>query len=296
MYYMQLKGLGPAAWDEIVKALEFLEDIFNDCVGLLTTSPEDFHNGDIWAIIKEIYGVLGTIGTALLVLFFVAGAIKTCGSIAELKRPEAAVRMFIRCAIAKALVDNSLDVVKYIISVVQSIISDIFAYMPSPQTVPSFAYSPDAPVTYLSLDPGDFADDFAALAPLDAIPVYLVCLISHIVLVVIALIIVLTVYGRFFRIFMYVAISPLPLATIAGQPTESIGFHFLKSFVGVCLQGAIITLAFIIFSVFIKDIPELKSIEISDIWEYVTQLIFCMLILLGVVKGSDRITHEMLGL
>ena len=58
MYYMQLKGLGPAAWDEIVKALEFLEDIFNDCVGLLTTSPEDFHNGDIWAIIKEIYGVL----------------------------------------------------------------------------------------------------------------------------------------------------------------------------------------------------------------------------------------------
>lgn len=289
-------GLGSAAWDEIDKALRFLEDIFNECVALLTTSPEKFHGGDIWAIINEIYGVLGTIGTALLVLFFAAGAIKTLGTISEVRRPEAAARLFIRFAIAKAFVDNSKDIVVNVITVVQEIISKVYSAGLSSWTAPAWSLQAGTTELYLDLYSNDLADDFAAVEFWESIPLYLVCLISHLVLVVIALIIVLTVYGRFFKIFMYVAISPIPLASLAGQPTESIGRHFLKSFVGVCMQGVIIALAFIIFSVFIKDIPELESIEISDVWEYVTQLVFCMLILLGVVKGSDKITHEMLAL
>ena len=56
---------------------------------------------------------------------------------------------------------------------------------------------------------------------------------------VLSFIIILTVYGRFFRLYLYTAIAPVPLATFAGQPTQSIGASFLKSYAGVCLEGAI---------------------------------------------------------
>lgn len=31
--------------------------------------------------------------------------------------------------------------------------------------------------------------------------------------------IILTVYGRFFKLYMYTAIAPIPLSTFAGRPT-----------------------------------------------------------------------------
>ena len=52
-----------------------------------------------------IYGALQAIGYGLLVLFFAAGVVKTCGSFAEVRRPEQALKLFVRFALAKAAVD-----------------------------------------------------------------------------------------------------------------------------------------------------------------------------------------------
>ena len=68
---------------------------------LITQSPEEFKGGAIWDVILNIHGALQAIGYALLVLFFLVGMIKTCGSFSETKRPETAFRLFIRFAIAK---------------------------------------------------------------------------------------------------------------------------------------------------------------------------------------------------
>ena len=70
---------------------------------LVTQSPEDFKGGTIWSVIVNIHGAVKAIGLALLVLFFVVGVMKTCGSFAELKKPEHAIKLFVRFAIAKAL-------------------------------------------------------------------------------------------------------------------------------------------------------------------------------------------------
>ena len=66
---------------------------------LLTESPEDFRGGGIWEIIQDIHGALMAIGLALLVLFFVVGVVKTCGSFTEVKKPEHAVKLFVRFAL-----------------------------------------------------------------------------------------------------------------------------------------------------------------------------------------------------
>ena len=278
--------MGLAAWYELYQGLQYLGEKLAEMWNLLTTSPEAFKDGAIWGVISSINGVLGAIGTALLVLFFTIGVIKTCGSFAELKKPETAVRVFIRFCVAKWLIDNCLSILVNFVTIIQSIISDVTSTS-SIGTALEFAI------------PSDVQSTFEGIGILDgAIPVWAVCFISHLAMIVIAIILLLTVYGRFFRIYMYTAIAPIPLSTLAGQPTENIARSFLKSYAGVCLQGVVIVLACIIFTAFAATSPEMDTTlePLEMVWKYVSDLIFNLLILLGLVKGSDRIIHDMMGL
>ncbi|MBP3810785.1 MAG: hypothetical protein IKP14_08430 [Clostridiales bacterium] len=278
--------MGLAAWYELYQGLEYLGDMLAEMWALLTTSPQAFKDGAIWGIITSINGVLGAIGTALLVLFFTVGVIKTCGSFAELKKPETAVKVFIRFIIAKWLIDNCLSILVNFVTIVQSIITSVTSAS-SIGTALEFAI------------PSDVQTTFEGIGILDgAIPVWAVCFISHLAMIVISIVLLLTVYGRFFRIYMYTAIAPIPLSTMAGQPTENIARSFLKSYAGVCLQGVVIVLACVIFTAFAGSMPEMDTSAepLEMVWKYVSGLIFNMLILLGLVKGSDRIIHDMMGL
>ena len=131
----------------------------------------------------------------------------------------------------------------------------------------------------------------------ESIPLWAVTLIGSLFVTILAFIMILTVYGRFFKIYMYAAISPIPLATFAGENTQNVGKQFLKSFCGVLLEGGIIILACIIFSVFASQpsIPSGMS-PVNIVWKYVGELCFNMLVLVGSVKMSDRIVKEMMGL
>ena len=278
--------MGTAAWYELYQGLEYLGNMLDKMWAILTTSPQNFKGGTIWSIITTINGVLGAIGTALLVLFFTVGVIKTCGSFAELKRPETAVKAFIRFAIAKALIDNGLNLMVNFVTIVQSIIKKITASS-SIGTALEFSI------------PSTVQSKFESIGILDgAIPVWAVCFIAHIAFIVIAIVLLLTVYGRFFRIYMYTAIAPIPLATMAGQPTEGIAKSFLKSYAGVCMQGVVIVLACIIFTAYAGSMPQIDPSKdaIAMVWTYVTEVLFNLLVLLGLVKGSDRIIHDMMGL
>ncbi len=278
--------MGTAAWYELMQGLEYLGDMLDKMWAILTTSPQTFKGGTIWSIISTINGVLGAIGTALLVLFFTVGVIKTCGSFAELRKPETAVKVFIRFAIAKALVDNCLSLLVDFVTIVQGIISKVTASS-SIGTALEFTI------------PSEVQSTFEGIGILDgAIPIWAVCFIAHLAFIVIGLVLLLTVYGRFFRIYMYAAIAPIPLSTMAGQPTENIAKSFLKSFAGVCLQGVVIVLACVIFTAYAASMPQMNTSyePLKMVWIYVTEVVFNMLVLVGLVKGSDRIIHDMMGL
>ena len=278
--------MGTAAWYELYQGLEYLGNMLDKMWSILTTSPQNFKGGGIWSIITTINGVLGAIGTALLVLFFTVGVVKTCGSFAELKRPETAVKVFVRFVIAKALIDNGLTLMVDFVTIVQSVISKITA---SSSIGTAFEFT----------IPSDVQASFESVGILDgAIPIWAVCFIAHIAFMVIGIVLLLTVYGRFFRIYMYTAIAPIPLATMAGQPTENIAKSFLKSYAGVCMQGVVIVLACIIFTAYAASMPNMDTSldPLRMVWVYVGEVVFNMLVLVGLVKGSDRIIHDMMGL
>lgn len=97
---------------------------------------------------------------------------------------------------------------------------------------------------------------------------------------------------------LYTALAPIPLSTFAGEPSQNVGKNFLRSYVGVCLEGAIIALACIIFSVMATSPPAVDPnvSAVTAVWSYVGELIFNLLVLVGAVRMSDRIVKEILGL
>lgn len=234
---------------------------------------------------QTVHGALQAIALALLVLFFAAGVVKTCGSFAELKKPEHALKLFVRFAIAKALITHGMELMLAILSIVQGVISTIMnaAGFGTPDTI-----TMPAEMVSIIEDMGFF----------ESIPVWAVTLIGSLIVWVLSFIMILSVYGRFFKLYMYTAISPIPLSSFAGEPFQNIGKSFLKSYAAVLLEGAVIVLACIIFSVFASSPPAIDITEpaATVVWTYLGELIFNMLVLVGCVKMSDRVVREMLGL
>ena len=123
-------------------------------------------------------------------------------------------------------------------------------------------------------------------------------MIGGLFITVLSFIMIMSVYGRFFRLFLYTAIAPIPLSSFAGEPSQNIGRSFLKSYAAVCLEGAIVILACIIFSLFASSPPVVdpNAAAVTMVWSYIGELIFNMLVLVGAVKMSDRVVREMMGL
>ena len=132
----------------------------------------------------------------------------------------------------------------------------------------------------------------------ESIPLWAVTLIGGLFITVLSFIMIMSVYGRFFRLYLYTAIAPIPLSSFAGEPSQNIGRSFLKSYAAVCLEGAIVVLACIIFSLFASSPPVVDSdaAAVTMVWSYIGELIFNMLVLVGAVKMSDRVVREMMGL
>ena len=267
------------------KSLSTWNDKLAEVWKLLTQSPEDFKGGAIWKVITNIHGALMAIGLALLVLFFVVGVVKTCGSFAEVKKPEHALKLFIRFAIAKGVVTYGLELMMALFEIVQGMVSTIM----KASGIGSF--------DKITL-PKEMVSAIEDCGYFESIPLWAVTLIGSLFITVLSFIIIMSVYARFFKIYMYTAIAPVPLAAFAGQPTEQIGKSFIKSYAAVCLEGAIILLACIIFSVFAASPPALDTDAAPAVmvWGYVGELIFNMLVLVGTVKMADRIVKEMMGL
>jgi hypothetical protein len=267
------------------KALNVWNDKLSEIWQLVTQSPQDFRGGAIWAVVENVHGVLLAIGYALLVLFFAMGVVKTCASFAEIKKPEHAAKLFVRFALAKGAITYGLELMLAMLSIIQGIVSSIMnaAGFGSPQTT----VLPSEIVTAIE-DCGFF----------ESIPLWAITLIGGLFIWVLSFVMILSVYGRFFKMYLYVALAPIPLSTFAGEPSQNIGKSFLKSYAAVCMEGAIIVLACMIFSVFASSPPtvDADAAAASMVWSYIGECVFNMLILVGTVKMADRVVHEMMGL
>lgn len=252
---------------------------------LLTTSPQEFKGGSIWNVMVTINGAVQAIGLALLVLFFVVGVVRTCGSFTEVKKPEHALKLFIRFAIAKGVITYGLELMLALFNIVQGTISTIMTSAgfgtPNQTTLPS-----------------EMITTIEECGFFESIPLWAVTLIGGLFITVLSFIMIMTVYGRFFKLYMYTALAPIPLSTFAGEPSQNVGKSFIKSYCAVLLEGAVIVLACIIFSLFASTPPVVNpdAAAVTQVWAYIGELVFNMLVLVGAVKMSDRIIREMMGL
>ena len=272
--------------DNLNNALQTWNNKLSEIWSLVTQSPETFKGGGIWRVIVDINGALQAVGLALLVLFFVAGVVKTAGSLTEIKRPEQALKLFIRFAIAKGVVTYGMDLMLALFKISQGIITTAASRMTNIN---------DQQI----LLPAEITERIREVGFLESVPLWIVTLLGSLFITILSFVMIMTVYGRFFKIYMYTAIAPIPLSTFAGEATSTIGVSFLKSYAGVCLEGVIIVLATIIFSVFATSPPanfdsSLSAVQV--VWNYIGELIFNLLILVGAIKMSDRIVKEMMGL
>ncbi|WP_279139132.1 hypothetical protein [Faecalicoccus pleomorphus] len=271
--------------DNLTSALNTWNEKLAEIWMLLTQSPETFKGGDIWNIIVKIHGSLQAIGLSLLVLFFLWGLIRTCTNWQDIKRPEHAFKLFLRFIIARGLVMYGMELMTGIFEIVQGVVSTI-------------THTVGLGTAESTVIPQEIIDAVNNTGFLESIPLWAVTLLGSIFITILSFIMILTVYGRFFKIYMYTAISPIPLAAAAGESTQNTAFTFIKSYAGVCLEGAIILLSCVIFSAFASSAPAIdtSASAVSMIWSYVGELTFNMLVLVGTIKMSDRIVKEMMGL
>ncbi|MBP0970388.1 MAG: hypothetical protein J5744_09610 [Oscillospiraceae bacterium] len=267
------------------RALQIWNGKLTELWEILSLPPQEFRDGAVWRVMLDVNGAMQAVGYALLVLFFLTGVLKTCGSVAELKRPEHAVKLFVRFAAAKAAVTYGMEIMVSLMDIVQGMISGIMRSA-------GFGAVQDVML------PQEIVTAVEGCGFLESVPLWAVTLIGGLLVWVLSFTMILNVYGRFFRVYLYTAVAPVPLSAFAGEPTRAVGISFLKSFAAVCLEGAVTVLGCVIFSVFAATPPAVDSTlaPAAMVWSYFGELIFNMLILVGTVRMSDRVVREMMGL
>lgn len=274
----------------IVSNLQSAFNTWNDKLAeiwsLVTTTPQDFRGGGVWTAITSINNALVGVGYGLLVLFFAMAVFQSASSFRDFQRPEFALRHLVRFIAAKVAVGSAMELMTTIFSICGGIVQSVMG---------SVGGMAGASVTM----PQEIIDAIEDVGFLASIPLWLVSLLGSLFITVMSFILILTVYGRFFRLYFYTALAPLPLASFAGEGTSFAGKAFLKSYIGVCMEGAIIVLACLVFSAFMSGGGPVADTSLSAVtmsWQYIGETIFNMLVLVGLVKGAERIAREMFGL
>ena len=265
---------------------EFWNEKQTEIWELVSTTPQEFKGGDIWTLALTINDGLKAIGYGLLVLFFAISICKSTVNFRDISRPEQGLRFFIRFVLAKTAVTYGIDIMTAIFNICGGIVSSIAGNM---GTI----------VTSVSL-PEELTKAIGEVGFLASIPLWLVTILGCLVIIVLSSVMILVVYARFFKLYIYTAFSPIPLSSFAGETTSFMGKAFMKSYTGVCLEGAVIVLACLIFSAFTSSgdigLADPDSTAVVQVLAYLVEVIFNMLVLVGLVKGADRVMKEMLSL
>lgn len=207
--------------------------------GLVTTSPQTFKGGAVWGVMQSLHNAMIGIGYALIVLFFAISLFKNTANFHELKRPEAAVYYLIRFVAAKALVGYGMDIMLNIFSICNGIVSDMAAGMGGISQA-------------MVALPGEVQSAIENVGFLASIPLWLVTILDSLFITVVSFVMILTVYGRFFRLYMVHGAGSLAAGELC-RGKHTVGRHsFIKSYVGVCLEGAVIVLACVIYAAFVS--------------------------------------------
>ena len=252
---------------------------------LLSQSPQQFRSGTVWTVMTDINSALKVISSSLLVLFFIYGIARSSVDIEQMKRPSFIIKSFLRLALCEGLSFYGMELMMSFIEIIHGISTRIIAS------------SRLFEATQLSV-PETVCLAVSSLGTMESIPLWFVSLLGSLFIWVCSFVMILNVYGRFFRLYLYTSIAPLPIACFASAETSFIGRSFILSYIGVLLEEVMITVGCIIFTsvATIVPQPDTGSSAVAMLWSYIGEILFNMLMLTGTVKMSERVVKDMLGL
>lgn len=221
-------------WETILAIVQTWLDVinytFDTAIKTISISPFD---SSITIVNNAMTAVEG-VALVLVSMFF---AIQLCNDamLLKIQSYEQVFKLFFKFILAKVLVQNARGLMGIIFngfnSIAAGLAEDNYGFLE--------AFGPDS-IIQKPDDPG-FLNINYLIKYSEAVPAYWILLGA-------CLVIYLILLGRLFEIIVYTVISPIPLATFAGEGWHDIAKAFIKSYAAVCLQGVVVVVMFYAFS------------------------------------------------
>ena len=210
--------------------LDVINYTFDNAINALTISPFDSSITVIDTAMTAVEGV----ALVLVSMFF---AIQLCNDamLLKIQSYEQVFKLFFKLSLAKVIVQNARGIMGILFNGFNSIAETLgetnYGFLSS--------FSTDAIIT----QPAD-----AGLLNLNYLVKYLEAMPTFLILMGACWVINLILIGRLFEIIVYTVISPIPLATFAGEGWHDSAKAFIKSYAAVCLQGLVVMVMFYAFA------------------------------------------------
>lgn len=179
---------------------------------------------------------------------------------------EIVFRVMFKMVLCKVAVDSSLLFMQAIYSVAQEVVTGIAGVVANG----SVSGAVDLAAMTAQINAMSLGDQIGMLLELVIVKFGVWVLLGLVQIICIA---------RFIEIYVYIAISPIPIATFPSDDLNQIAKGFLKSFAAVCLQGAFIYLILSFFPILVSS----NILGDTSAWGL---LLYSLILALGVFSSS----------
>lgn len=298
----------------LVSAMKFFTKMMGTMQDVLSINPITYKDGAVWHVVSLISkGLLGC-SVSLMVIFMFIGLLTDLGELFKNGHSNTIIWTFILFTIGAGAVYAAPYLMVLIFFIGKEIIDSVM--LGGEFNDLKWVELPDA-----------IAKATDGLSLSSGFVFFLATTFAAIVIVVSCFSIMLVVYGRLFRIYMHIAISPLAISMASSPATRPHFLTFIRSFCGVILEGLVIVVVCAIFSAFASNFsvnnpteiqaeaeedehPDMTAGEMVDnvtegffdkpdgelIWTWLCEQLFLFLLMAGTIKGADEFVSRKFGL
>lgn len=304
-------------------AVDFFSGWMTKVYDVLMINPVTYQDGKIWHVADKIYDAVLGPAVSIMVILFLLSLSMDAGEYIRTKRVNHIVLTFAGMFFMSGILVGGKYILILIFWVIREIIDAATGTNGSNFISLSWIEIPEQVVK---------ATD--GMNVRTGIMFWVVTLIVALLVMVSGFVVLLVVFGRLFKIYLHVAVAPLALSTILSRQTRMTFVAFIRSFIGVCVEGFVIVCVCMIFSAFADNfqVPvtdsysylELTEEEIAQmteeekqqvldgvwaqingkddstrayiVWCYLGQMVFLYLMMVGSIKGADNWVHQKLNL
>lgn len=280
---MSLFSFGGVICDLLVAVFETWNSLVDVVFGLLIASPETFKDGGPWQIIEELNPIFVSVGSSLVVIFFVIGFCSESIDVRDEMRLEKILTLLCRLGLAEFMVANNVTIMKAVFQSVGNLVG------------------------LLSLGNGvhlkmtrEASEALGDLGFAESILMLILSCVLALVILVCAFFMLYTVYFRFLKILIVVPIGSIAYSTMSGNHmVTNTAVTYTKYFLSIVFEAVTMALAIIVCNALLNSGLPISTTDTST-WSavllYLCELTFGIALTVGSIKGAQSLTSKALGL